>query len=158
MARQVVDEPAVAVLENRQSVGPGAGHDNDAALVRHPMRHRAVGQPDGEARSAKIRVFAGHRQLAPCHAFPALVRRRAIHEQLGRVIGEVPTRGRHAGDGQRWPTWTDSPRPTQVSRATTRASAIANRLRQIRDRTHPATRARSAGRVARRIYALATVL
>ena len=40
----------------------------------------------------------------------------------------------------------------------TRASAIANRLRQIRDRTHPATRARSASRVARRIYALATVL
>ena len=45
-----------------------------------------------------------------------------------------------------------------MTRATTRASAIANRLRQIRDRTHPATRARSAGRVARRIYALATVL
>ena len=63
--------------------------------------HRAVGQPDGEARSTKMRVFAGHRQLAPCHGFPALVRRRAIHEQLGRVIGETPTRGRHAGDGQR---------------------------------------------------------
>ena len=44
------------------------------------------------------------------------------------------------------------------TRATTRARAIANRLRQIRDRSHPATRARSAGRVARRIYALATVL
>ena len=45
-----------------------------------------------------------------------------------------------------------------MTRATTRASAIANRLCQIRDRTHPATRARSASRVARRIYALATVL
>ena len=44
------------------------------------------------------------------------------------------------------------------TRATTRTSAIANRLRQIRDRSHPATRARSAGRVARRIYALATSL
>ena len=37
---------------------------------------------------------------------------------------------------------------------TTRASAIANRLRQIRDSSHPATKAR----VARRIYTLATVL
>ena len=45
-----------------------------------------------------------------------------------------------------------------MTKATTRASAIANRLRQIRDRTHPATRARSAGRVARQIYALATSL
>ncbi len=45
-----------------------------------------------------------------------------------------------------------------MTMATTKASAIANRLRQIRDRTHPATRPRSAGRVAHRIYALATVL
>ena len=45
-----------------------------------------------------------------------------------------------------------------MTRATTRATTIASRLRQIRDRSHPATRARSAGRVASRIYALATVL
>ena len=33
---------------------------------------------------------------------------------------------------------------TKATRATSKASAIANRLRQIRDRSHPATRARSA--------------
>ena len=48
-----------------------------------------------------MQVFAGHRQLAPCHGFPALVRRLAIHERLGPVIGEIPARRRHAGDGRR---------------------------------------------------------
>ena len=43
-----------------------------------------------------------------------------------------------------------------VTRAATKANAIANRMRQIRDRSNPATRARSASRVARRIYAMAT--
>ena len=38
------------------------------------------------------------------------------------------------------------------------ATAIANRMRQIRDRSHHATRARSATRVTSRIYTLATVL
>ena len=41
---------------------------------------------------------------------------------------------------------------------TTTESAIANRLRQIRDRSHPANRARSARRVASRIYTTATVV
>ena len=43
-----------------------------------------------------------------------------------------------------------------VTRAATKANALANRMRQIRDRSNPATRARSASRVARRIYAMAT--
>ena len=38
------------------------------------------------------------------------------------------------------------------------ATAIANRMRQIRDRSHPATRARSAARVTSRIYTLATIV
>ena len=67
--------------------------------------HRAVGQPDTEARSIEARatemqVFAGHRQLAARHGFPALVRRLAIHERLGPVIGEIPARRRDAGDGR----------------------------------------------------------
>ena len=45
-----------------------------------------------------------------------------------------------------------------VTRASTSTTAIANRMRQILDRSHPATKARSTGRVARRSYALATVL
>ena len=45
-----------------------------------------------------------------------------------------------------------------TTRAATMASAISNRMRQIRDRSHPATRARSATRVASRIYATATVV
>ena len=45
-----------------------------------------------------------------------------------------------------------------TTRAATMASAISNRMRQIRDRSHPATRARSASRVASRIYATATVI
>ena len=43
-----------------------------------------------------------------------------------------------------------------VTRAATKANAIANRMRQIRDRSHLATRARSAACVASRIYAMAT--
>ena len=38
-----------------------------------------------------------------------------------------------------------------MTRATTRASTIAKPLRQIRDRSDPATKARSADRVASRI-------
>ena len=68
MARQVVDEPAVAVGENHQSVGLGARHDGITAVVRLPMHHRAVGQPDSEARSTKMRVFAGHRMSAAVRA------------------------------------------------------------------------------------------
>ena len=45
-----------------------------------------------------------------------------------------------------------------TTRAATMASAISNRMRQIRDRSHPATRDRSASRVASRIYATATVV
>ena len=45
-----------------------------------------------------------------------------------------------------------------TTRAATMATAIANRLRQIRDRSYPATRARSAARVTSRIYTLATVV
>ena len=45
-----------------------------------------------------------------------------------------------------------------TTRAATMASAISNRMRQIRDRSHPATRARSASRVTSRIYTLATVV
>ena len=45
-----------------------------------------------------------------------------------------------------------------TTRAATMASAISNRMRQIRDRSHPATRARSATRVTSRIYATATVI
>ena len=45
-----------------------------------------------------------------------------------------------------------------TTRAATMASAISNRMRQIRDRSHPATRARSATRVTSRIYTLATVV
>ena len=45
-----------------------------------------------------------------------------------------------------------------TTRAATMASAIANRMRQIRDRSHPATRARSAARVTSRIYTLATIV
>ena len=45
-----------------------------------------------------------------------------------------------------------------TTKATTRASAIANWLRQIRDRSHPATTARSAVRVASRIYAHALLV
>ena len=45
-----------------------------------------------------------------------------------------------------------------TTRAATMATAIANRMRQIRDRSHPATRARSAARVTSRIYTLATVV
>ena len=37
-----------------------------------------------------------------------------------------------------------------VTRASTSTTAIANRMRQILDRSHPATKARSTGRVARR--------
>ena len=47
---------------------------------------------------------------------------------------------------------------TMTTRAATMASAISNRMRQIRDRSHPTTRARSARRVASRIYATATVV
>ena len=101
VAGQVVDEPAVAVAENHQAVGMGARHGADAVVVRLPMQHRAVGQPDTEARATEMQVFAGHCQLAPRHGFPALVGRLAIHERLGPVIGEMPARGRHAGDGRR---------------------------------------------------------
>ena len=45
-----------------------------------------------------------------------------------------------------------------TTRAATMATAIANRMRQIRDRSHPATRARSAARVTSRIYTLATIV
>ena len=45
-----------------------------------------------------------------------------------------------------------------TTRAATMATAISNRMRQIRDRSHPATRARSATRVTSRIYTLATVV
>ena len=98
---KVVDEPAVAVAENHQSVGLGARHGADAVLVRLPIHHRAVGQPDTEARSTEMQVLAGHCQLTPCHGFPALVGRLATHEGLGPVIGKIPVRGRHAGDGRR---------------------------------------------------------
>ena len=84
VAGQVVDEPAVAVAENHQAVGRGARHGADAVVVRLPIHHRAVGQPETEARSTEMQVFAGHCQLAPCHEFPALVRRLAIHERLDR--------------------------------------------------------------------------
>ena len=49
VARQVVDEPAVAVAENHQVVGLGARRDADAVVVRLPIHHRSVGQPDIEA-------------------------------------------------------------------------------------------------------------
>ena len=41
---------------------------------------------------------------------------------------------------------------------TTKANAISNRLRQIRDRSRPTTKARSAGHVARVIYAHARLV
>ena len=41
---------------------------------------------------------------------------------------------------------------------TTKATAIANRLRQIRDRSQPATKARSAGHVSSTIYANARLV
>ena len=47
---------------------------------------------------------------------------------------------------------------TMTTRSATMATAISNRMRQIRDRSHPATRARSARRVASQIYATATVV
>ena len=45
-----------------------------------------------------------------------------------------------------------------VTRASTSTTAIANRMRQIRDRSHPATRASRTARIAGWRYALATVL
>ena len=39
VAGQVVDEPAVAVAENHQTVGLGARHGADAVVVRLPMHH-----------------------------------------------------------------------------------------------------------------------
>ena len=61
---------------------------------------------------------------------PNLQPRRLEHGHLGH-----PIRPRHA---------------TMTTRAATMASAISNRMRQIRDRSHPATRARSATRVTSR--------
>ena len=69
---------------------------------------------------------------------PNLQPGRLEHGHLGH-----PIRPRHA---------------TMTTRAATMASAISNRMRQIRDRSHPATRDRSASRVASRIYATATVV
>ena len=81
------DMPLALDFLHEAGVTLGARHGADAVVVRLPIHHRAVGQPDTEARSTEMQVFAGHRQLAARHGFPALVGRRAVHERLGPVVG-----------------------------------------------------------------------